>query len=209
MSNRTTALAVTISSLPPVGAGRNSRSVLPGSRAHHRTSARPRSGALTQRCRPGLGSFIHNQKRLGERVNEILGDVHSRDTRLDQRQGRRDEPVKLWSECRIRCRNQPIKRCLNERPARDSCRRPMPANRSSPMQQSPTPTANVRKDFMRLSRPNCRPKCKTINPGSCRYPDEGAVRFEAMLPSLNLPGAGSMTWVLRLRFEEAADHKAR
>jgi hypothetical protein len=63
--------------IPPEGG------TLPG--ITHRTSPRLRSGALTQRCRPGLGSFIHNQKRLGERVNEILGDVHSRDTRLDQR----------------------------------------------------------------------------------------------------------------------------
>ena len=80
-------------------------------------SARPRSWAATQRCRPGLGPFIHNQKRLGERVNEIFGDVHSRDARLDQRQGRRDEPVKRWSDCRIRSRNQPIKPCLSERHA--------------------------------------------------------------------------------------------
>jgi hypothetical protein len=83
-----------------------------------RASARPRSGALTQRCRPGLGSFIYNQERSRERVNEIFGDVHSRDTWLDQRQGRRDEPSKLWSDCRIRSRNQPIKPCLSERHAK-------------------------------------------------------------------------------------------
>ena len=80
-----------------------------------RASARPRSWAATQRCRPGLRPLIHNQKRLGERVNKIFGNVHSRDTRLDQRQGRRDEPGKLRSDCRIRSWNQPIKPCLSER----------------------------------------------------------------------------------------------
>ncbi len=142
--------------IPPEGG------TLPG--ITHRTSARPRSGALTQRCRPGLGSFIHNQKRLGERVNEILGDVHSRDTRLDQRQGRRDEPVKLWSDCRIRSRNQPIKPCLSERPAEivvvGQCRQT--THRQCNHHQRPLPKCET--DFMRLSRPNCRPKCKTINP---------------------------------------------
>jgi endogenous inhibitor of DNA gyrase (YacG/DUF329 family) len=57
-----------------------------------------------------LASSIHNQKRAGERMNEIFCDVNSRNARMNQWQGRWPESIKMRFDCGIRCRNQLIKR---------------------------------------------------------------------------------------------------